>query len=141
MLRTDFQSLFHTQDIRDLPLRQMHAVMGARFWVICRKVGRDPVSDLAIRFRSVPAANAFIALAEAVGEAWPEPFTIMRPCCSAVSVDEAVLSDMIGAAARADRGGFHAILFDMIPHEARDTLFDAAVEFAGLFSPRRIAAS
>ena len=139
-MRTDLQNWLLAKDIRDLPLRQMHAVMAARFCCICNKVGRDPIDALSVRFRSVSAAKTFISLVEAVGHAWPEPFLVMRPCCSGVSIDEGVLSDMINAAARADRMRFDAILCDMIAPNVREKLFDMALKFAGAFDPQRIGA-
>lgn len=136
-----FQNLFDSKDIRDLPKRQMQAVMAARFCIICHKVGREPVEDLSIRFRSIPAAKAFVNLMSAIGKVWPEPFAIMRPCCSAVSVDELVLSAMVGAEASRDRQEFDAALEDMIDAKARTTLFDATVIFAASFNPLPIIGS
>jgi hypothetical protein len=71
-------------------------------------------------------ATRFGLLMETVTQIWPEPFAIHRPCCGLASVDELLLADSIRVAACNDRPKFDALLYEMLPCEARDILFARA---------------
>ena len=59
----------------------------------------------------------------------PEPVAIAPPCCGTLTHDEATLVGMVLAAHRHGRPVFDALLCEMLPEDARDRLFGAALTF------------
>lgn len=115
--------IFPQRDVRALPMAVMQAVMAIRLCVICHKIDRDPAAELFQRLGSESAASRFAIVFEVVGTAWPEPFTVSRPCCTMLSPDEAMFADMMITVAARDRASFDMIICDMIGTDARETLF------------------
>ena len=96
------------------------------------QAGRDPVPDLAQRYRSVEAACAVHGLVRTVMRTWPEPFMVNRACCLAMSPDETTLAAMVRAACRADRTGFGDEIAGFVRDERHDALYEATVHAAAL---------
>ncbi|MCA1660882.1 MAG: hypothetical protein LC648_01445 [Novosphingobium sp.] len=114
-------------DLRVLSLAAAQLVMAMRLRPIFDYAERDAAAELAMRFRSVPAALAALALGEQVCAAWPEAFALNRPCCVKLTPDEHTLAQMARAAAAGDRAGFSALLDGFVRTSRHDRLFDATV--------------
>lgn len=123
-----FETYFALRDLRAHPLVAMHVVMGTRLSLLYGRAGRDPLPDLAVRLRSMRAAQAQLSLTAAIGRLWPDIFTLRRPCCMILSPDEMLLADLAVAAMRGDRDGAMDAMRDFLPSRARDRLFGEMVE-------------
>jgi len=124
------------QDVRALTLTALHVVMAMRLSALFERVGRDPVPDLAQRYRSIEAAAAVTALVRRVIRAWPEQFLVNRPCQLTMTPDEATLAQMVRHALGADRRGFDATLAGFVRTERHEALFASTQHAAALLSGR-----
>jgi hypothetical protein len=86
----------------------------------------DPQARLAELLGSEAAARAFTLLLIAMGQAWPDPLTVFRPCCPRLTHDEMTMLAMLHHAERGDRPAFDTLLADMIGMDARDCLYCAS---------------
>ncbi|WP_225205566.1 hypothetical protein [Novosphingobium huizhouense] len=118
-------TLARPHDIRALPLGALHLVMAMRLCALFERADRDPVPDLARRYRSVEAACAVHGLVRTIMRTWPEPFMVNRPCCLAMSPDEVTLAAMTRTALAADRAGFAAVLAGFVRADRHDALHEA----------------
>lgn len=129
-------ALARPHDIRGLSLTALHLVMAMRLCALFERAGRDPVPDLAQRYRSVEAACAVHGLVRTITQVWPEPFMVNRPCCLAMSPDETTLAAMTRSALAADRAGFGATLHGFVRADRHEALHEATrhavVTLAGL---------
>lgn len=114
-------------DLRVQPLAAAQLVMAMRLRPILDCAERDAVAELAMRFGSLPAALAALALCEQVAAAWPEAFALHRPCCVKLTPDEHTLAQMARATATGDRAAFSALLDGFVRTSRHDRLFDATV--------------
>jgi hypothetical protein len=119
-------------DLRGLNLATLHGVMAVRLCALFDHAQREPLAELAQRFRSFEAAEAVLALVREVVRAWPEPFVTSRPCCLALSPDEATLAAMLRCAGRGERGGFGEALAGFVRADRHERLYDASVRAAAL---------
>jgi len=120
--------LFGFKDLRSSPAMGLHVVMATRLTILFARTGRDPLPDLAVRLRSMRAAQGVEALVQTIDKIWPEPFAVHRPCCMAMTPDEALLSDVVTAATFGDRAIAMEAMRDLLPTMARERLFRDAVE-------------
>lgn len=116
------------QDIRALPLASLHLVMAMRLCAVFERAGRDPVPDLTQRYRSVEAAVAVYRLVRTIIGTWPERFTVNRPCCLAMSPDEATLAALVRSAAAGSRASFDAAVSGFVRSDRHERLFDVTVQ-------------
>lgn len=123
------------QDIRALSLAGLHIVTAMRLCAMFERAERDPLPDLARRYRSVEAAVSVHRLVRAVIETWPERFTVNRPCCLSMSPDEATLAGLVRHAAAGRREAFCAEIAGFVRAERHERLFDAAVQAVALLQP------
>ena len=114
-------------DLRVQPLAAAQLVMAMRLRPIFDYAERDPAAELAMRFGSVPAALAALALCEQLAAAWPQAFALHRACCVKLTADEHTLAQMARAAGAGDRTGFSALLDGFVRASRHDRLFDATV--------------
>lgn len=118
-------ALRRPHDIRGLSLNALHLVMAMRLCALFERAGRDPVPDLAQRYRSVEAACAVHGLVRTIVHTWPEPFMVNRPCCLAMTPDEVTLAGMTRSAIAADRAGFAAMLDGFVRNDRHEALHEA----------------
>lgn len=123
----DLASLFAFRDLRAYPLAAVHIIMATRLCILFGQAGRDPLPDLAVRMRSMDAARRVERLARAIQQDWPDPFLIHRPCSVRLTPDEALLGDLVVAAAQGDDATAITILRDMLPAETARHLFESAI--------------
>ncbi len=116
-------------DIRALSVSAVHVVMAMRLCVLCAKTGHDPLPRLIERFGSALAARRFRVVVEMIGDAWPDPVLVCRPCCGALSPDEAMIAEMAMAAAAGDQPRFNAVSREMLGGDARNRLFISLAAF------------
>ena len=120
--------IFAYKDLRAHPLIAMHVVMATRLSLLYVRAGRDPLPDLAVRLRSMRAAQSHQTLMMAIDRIWPESFTIRRPCCMDLSPDEMLLADVAAAAMHGDRGQAMDAMRDLLPGLARERIFRDMIE-------------
>lgn len=127
----DLSVLFAFRDLRAFPLTAMHMIMAMRLCILFGQAGRDPLPDLAVRLRSMEAARRVERIVRSIQQNWPEQFLVHRPCCLALSPDEALLGDLTVAATQGDESGAAQLLRDMLPADTARHLFLEAVAAAG----------
>ena len=130
----DLNMFLKAQDLRDLTRMQMHMIVSLRLCAIGRKNGADIFEMMTLRFGGTAPAKAMLSLASVLGDAWPESFTISRPCCAMVTPDEMLAAQMLRHVQAGDRGGFAATCGEMIPPVKHDDIFAAMAYFAGELS-------
>lgn len=119
-------------DVRGLTLAGLHMVMAMRLCAMFDRANRDPVADLARRYRSIEAACAVHGLVQTIKQVWPEPFMVNRPCCHAMTPDEVTLSAMVRTARSADRDGFTQAVAGFVRSERHAALFESTVHAVAL---------
>ncbi len=124
--------LARPQDVRGLSLTGMHMIMAMRVCAMFDQADRDPVPDLARRYRSIEAACAVHGLVQTIKQVWPEPFMVNRPCCLAMTPDEVTLSALVRAALTADRQGFALAVDGFVRAERHSALYEATVHAVAL---------
>ncbi len=112
----------------------MTLVMGLRLMASCVAGNHDPLVELTRRLESITAAKAILDFARTCARAWPENVMISRPCCHALTPDEAVFAHMAEAARAGDRAAFAAILDGLIRRERHDRLFEVTRESVAAIS-------
>lgn len=120
------------QDVRGLSLSGLHMVMAMRLCALFENAGRDPVPDLAQRYRSVEAACAVHGLVSTIKQVWPEPFMVNRPCCLAMTPDEATLAALVRSAKAADRDAFAQAIAGFVRSGRHDALYEATLHAVAL---------
>jgi len=121
-------------DLRGLTVASLHAVMATRLCAQFDRVQREPLAELAQRYRSFEAAEAVLALVGRIRKDWPEPFLVNRPCCLALSPDETTLAGMVRSASAGDRDGFGAVICGFIRPDRHDRLYDATLRAVALLA-------
>lgn len=106
----------------------MTLVLSIRLMAAAMRSEMDPVVELTRRLKSLTAAKAVLDLAKSCSQAWPENVAVNRPCCHALSPDEAVFADMATAALAGDREQFSAVLDGLIRRERHDGLYAAMTQ-------------
>jgi hypothetical protein len=119
-------------DIRSLTLPALHVVRTMRLCGLMERAGRDPLTELATRYRSVAAAKASLALADRIARYWPAPYQAARPCSMGMTPDEATLAAMVRAGLGGDRRAFDAALMGFVRRDRHEDLFDATVQAVAL---------
>ncbi len=125
-------SLARPKDVRGLTLTGLHMTMAMRLCAMFDAAGRDPVPDLARRYHSIEAACAVHGLVQTIKHVWPEPFMVNRPCCLAMTPDEATLSALIRNALAADRAGFSSIVEGFVRADRHGALYEATIHAVAL---------
>lgn len=124
----NFAEMFAQRDLRASPVIAVQTVMAMRIATLYVRSGRDPLPDMAVRLRSIRAAQALQALTASLARLWPEPFQARRPCCMAMSPDEAVIADLAVAALHGNHvAAIHATQ-DMLSSFSREQLFSSMIE-------------
>ncbi|HWJ68563.1 MAG TPA: hypothetical protein VNS79_00720 [Sphingobium sp.] len=134
----DLSALFAFRDLRAFPLTAMHMIMATRLCILYGQAGRDPLPDLAVRLRGMDAARQVERIVRTVQENWPEHFLVHRPCCLALSPDEALLGDLTMVATQGDETGAIQLLRDMLPADTAGLLFRDAVAAVGAIQSARL---
>ncbi|WP_107716533.1 MULTISPECIES: hypothetical protein [Novosphingobium] len=129
-------ALARPQDVRALSLTALHVVMAMRLSALFERAGRDPIPDLAQRYRSIETAAAVHALVRRVIRTWPERFLVNRPCQLTMTPDEATLAAMVRHALLADNEGFAGMLQGFVRADRQDGLYHATQHAAALLSGR-----
>ncbi|GGB66304.1 hypothetical protein [Blastomonas aquatica] len=119
------------QDLIDRPaelgsatLFEARLVVSLRIAIFAHKTGADPAPHVAARLGSVALSNQLSLVLEAMGQAWPEPFSVSRPCCGRMSPDEAMFVGMLRSAMRGNRAAFDRQTREMIAEDARTLIYN-----------------
>ena len=127
MIRT-LHTLFALRDLRTSPVVVVQTIIAARIAILYARAGRDYLPDMAVRLRSMRAAQALQAVLETANAVWPEPLLVHRPCCTMMTPDEALVADITLAAMRGSRGHAMEAMRDLLPSLPRDRLFGEMIE-------------
>jgi len=119
------------QDLLDRPsdlgsanLFEANLVVAMRIAIFAHKSGVDPAAHVATRLGSVMLSNQLSLIVEAMGQVWPEPFGVSRPCCGRMSPDEALFVSMLRAAIRGNRAAFDRQTQEMLAEDARTLIYN-----------------
>lgn len=119
------------QDLIDRPaelgsatLFEARLVVSLRIAIFAHKTGADPAPHVAARLGSVALSNQLSLVLEAMGQVWPEPFSVSRPCCGRLSPDEAMFVGMLRSAMRGNRAAFDRQTREMIGEDARTLIYN-----------------
>ena len=119
------------QDLIDRPaelgsatLFEARLVVALRIAVFAHKTGADPAPHVATRLGSVALSNQLSLILEAMGQAWPEPFSVSRPCCGRLSPDETMFVGMVRGAMRGNRAMFDRQTREMLGEDARTLIYN-----------------
>lgn len=104
-------------------------VIALRLAVFAHKSGADPAPQVANRLGCVTLTNQFSLIVEAMGQAWPEPFAVSRPCCAGLSPDEALFTGLMRAARRGNRAAFDRLSCEMLGEDARTLIYNLMWQF------------
>lgn len=115
-------------DARALPLHALHLVMAMRLGALFEAAGRDPVSELTTRYRSVTKAVAVLRFTEEALRVWPAPFGVNRPCCLALTPDETTIAALARCARRGDRAAFGRAIDGLVRADRHERLYARCVE-------------
>jgi hypothetical protein len=126
------ESLGRPQDVRGLSLKGLHVTMAMRLCALFDAAGRDPVPDLARRYRSIEAACAAHGLVMTIKQVWPEPFMVNRPCCLAMTPDETTLAALARAAINGRREAFSDAINGFIRADRHEALYNATIHAVAL---------
>jgi hypothetical protein len=122
---------FWWQELLDRPaelgsasLIEARLIVALRIAVFAHKSGTNPAPHVAARLGSVALSNQLSLVVEAIGQAWPEPFCVSRPCCGRLSPDESMFVGMVRSAMRGNRAAFDRQTREMLPEDARTLLYN-----------------
>lgn len=124
------ERLAATPVMNELSLLALRSTLAFRILALCSRAGREPVAELASRFRSVTVAKSFLEWADCVGRCWPERVSVHAPCCRGLSPDEATLAALIDAAGAGDRAAFGREIDGFVRPDRHEPLYAAAVDLA-----------
>ncbi len=127
----DMNSLLKPPDLHDLSPIQIRLIQGIRMCVACRNGPEDAAELLSVRFGSVTAAKAAQNVAARLGDAWPQPFEIMRPCCRRTTPDEVTAAQMLLSVQLGDRRAFGDACGELLADTHHDGIYDAMALFTG----------
>ncbi|WP_073976284.1 hypothetical protein, partial [Erythrobacter donghaensis] len=105
-------------------LVEARLVVALRIAVFAHKSGTDPAPHVAARLGSTALSNQLSLVVEAMGQAWPEPFCVSRPCCARLSPDETMFVAMVRSAARGNRAAFDRQTREMLGEDARNLIYN-----------------
>ncbi|SMC50818.1 hypothetical protein [Novosphingobium sp. B1] len=126
------ESMARPNDVRGLSLKGLHITMAMRICAVFEAAGRDPVPDLAQRYRSIEAACAVHGLVRTIKQVWPEPFMVNRPCCLAMTPDESTLAALSRAAFNGKREDFSAEVAGFVRADRHEALYNATIHAVAL---------
>lgn len=126
------ESMARPQDVRGLSLKGLHVTMAMRLCALFDAAGRDPVPDLARRYRSIEAACAVHGLVMTIKQVWPEPFMVNRPCCLTMTPDEMTLAALARAAISGQREAFSEAITGFVRAERHEALYNATIHAVAL---------
>jgi|TARA_B110001454_G_scaffold181602_1_gene175717 hypothetical protein len=119
------------QDLLDRPmdlgsasLIEAKLVVALRIAIFAHKSGADPAPHVAARLGSVTLSNQLSLVLEAMGQAWPDPFSVSRPCCGRLSPDETMFIGMVRSAMRGNRASFDRQTREMLGDDARTLIYN-----------------
>lgn len=119
-------------DLGSATVFEARLVVALRIAVFAHKTGADPAPHVAARLGSVPLSNQLSLVLEAMGQVWPEPFSVSRPCCGRLSPDEAMFVGMMRSAMRGNRAAFDRQTREMIAEDARTLIYNLMWQIRGL---------
>lgn len=122
-------------DLGSASLFEAKLVVALRIAVFAHKSGEDPGPHVAARLGSTVLSNHLSLVIEAMGQAWPDPFSVSRPCCGRLSPDEAMFVGMVRSAMRGNRAAFDRLTCEMIGEDARTLIYNLMWQFGRMAMP------
>ena len=112
---------------------QRRLVIALRQCVMHGKARSCPMRSISLLLGGTGRGKAFLRIVREMGESWPEPVRVLRPCSGKLTYDEALLIEMIDRAVHRDIAGFDKLLQDMLDRDRRSRLFGEILAFAAAF--------
>ncbi|WP_430413769.1 hypothetical protein [Parasphingorhabdus sp.] len=131
------QSLTATARISDMPTGQKSVIMAMRVAILARIEKQSPKPYLTRQFGDEVTAGHFAHIIELMGDCWPEPMVVHRPCCSSVTYDEMLLLDLVTATVQNEPQHFDGLLSEMIGRSDRQKLGLVFAKFVNHFAYER----
>lgn len=119
-------------DLGSATVFEARLVVALRIAVYAHKTGADPAPHVAARLGSIALSNQLSLVLEAMGQVWPEPFSVSRPCCGRLSPDEAMFVGMVRSAMRGNRAAFDRQTREMISEDARTLIYNLMWQIGGM---------
>ena len=116
--------------IHGLTTCEIAFVTSFRMAAMAGKAGQDPAQYVAKRLGSETLSKQLSLIVAAISDAWPDRFTLSRPCCQRMTFDEVTVIGMLRSSGANDRRAFDEILQDMLSEETRDFLYTLFVRFS-----------
>lgn len=111
-------------DLGSASLFEAKLVVAMRIAIFAHKSGADPAPHVAARLGSVALSNQLSLIVEAMGHAWPERFSVSRPCCGRLSPDETMFVGLLRASMRGNRVAFDRQSCEMLGEDARNLIYN-----------------
>lgn len=111
-------------DLGSASLMEARLVVALRIAVFAHKSGADPAPHVAARLGSIALSNQLSLVLEAMGQSWPDPFSVSRPCCGRLSPDEILFVGMMRSAMRGNRASFDRQTREMLGEDARCLIYN-----------------
>lgn len=127
------QSLAATPKLSAMPAAQMRIIIAIRIAALARKKRQDAKPYLGKHLGDEIAARYFAHIIELMGDCWPEPVAVYRPCCSQVSYDEILMIDLTTAVVQRQPEHFHGLIGEMIGRSDRQKLHLCFAKFVSRF--------
>ncbi|MDM7954828.1 hypothetical protein [Blastomonas sp.] len=121
-------------DLGSATIFEARLLVALRIAVFAHKTGADPAAHVAARLGSVALSNQLSLVLEAMGQVWPEPFSVSRPCCARMSPDESMFVGMVRSAMRGNRAAFDRQTREMIAEDARTLIYNLMWQIGGMAS-------
>jgi len=118
------QLLDRPADLRAASQLEARLVVALRIAVFAHTSGQDPGPHVAARLGSSILSNQLSLVIEAMGQAWPEPFSVSRPCCGRLSPDETMFVGMMRSAIRGNRAAFDRVTCEMLGEDSRTLIYN-----------------
>ena len=127
------QSLAATPTLSAMSAAQMRIIVAMRIAVLARKKRQDAKPYLVKQLGDEIAAGHFAHIIELMGDCWPEPMAVHRPCCQQTSHDEILVLDLTTAVVQRQPEHFHGLIGEMIGRSDRQKLHLVFAKFVSRF--------
>lgn len=122
-----------TPMLSQIPSVQVRVIIAMRVAVMAHAQNQDVHSYLKQQIGGELAAKRFAHVMEAMGDCWPKPISVHRPCCANTSYDEMLMIDLITAVVQEDQQYFDGLLSEMLSSSERRKVHERISAFTSTF--------
>lgn len=133
-MKDDLKLLFPAaKTLGSMGAAQRRLIIALRQCVLHGKARSCPMRSISLLLGGTGQAKAFLRIVTAMGDVWPEPVRVLRPCSSGLTYDEALLIEMLDRTVHRDMDGYDLLLQDMLGRDARSRLFGEILAFSAAY--------